>query len=172
MLSSINFRFNVSQCNEFQLLSPMQPTSRWNNRNGWRNMERRLHCLEGRSTQGRCRQAGEAGLCQGQENNLAKLVMSRCGSPRVAIFRVSITNGMTKTFTKLGLHLFDTKSLNQTWTPFVCWEYFKPSKHSHSPDFLDALASLKTMLDIKWVINSLMFSRFQDWRVLESITEC
>ena len=35
------------------------------------------------------------------------------------------------------------------------------------PQFLDALASLKTMLDIV----SLMFSRFQDYRVLESITE-
>ena len=34
--------------------------------------------------------------------------------------------------------------------------------------FLDALASLKTMLDIKL----LMFSRFQDYRVLEGITEC
>ena len=34
--------------------------------------------------------------------------------------------------------------------------------------FLDALASLKTMLDIKL----LMFSRFQDYRVLESIAEC
>ena len=34
--------------------------------------------------------------------------------------------------------------------------------------FLDALASLKTML----VIKSLMFSRFRDYRVLESITEC
>ena len=33
--------------------------------------------------------------------------------------------------------------------------------------FLDALASLKTMLDIK----ILMFSRFQDYRVLESIAE-
>ena len=34
--------------------------------------------------------------------------------------------------------------------------------------FLDALASLKTMLDI----HSLMFSRFQDCRVLESIAAC
>ena len=63
--SAINFRFNVSQCNEFQLLSPMLHTSRWNNRNKWRDLERSLHCLEGRSTQGRCRQAGEARLRQG-----------------------------------------------------------------------------------------------------------
>ena len=34
--------------------------------------------------------------------------------------------------------------------------------------FLDALASLKTMLDIQ----SETFSRFQDSRVLQSITEC
>ena len=34
--------------------------------------------------------------------------------------------------------------------------------------FLDALASLKTML----VIKSLMFSRFQDYSVLESFAEC
>ena len=34
--------------------------------------------------------------------------------------------------------------------------------------FLDALASLKTMLDIQ----SLTFSRFQEYRVLESIAEC
>ena len=34
--------------------------------------------------------------------------------------------------------------------------------------FLDALASLKATLDIKWF----MFSRFQDYRVLESIAEC
>ena len=63
--SAINFRFNVSQCYQFQLLSPMQPTSRWNNRNGWRDLERRVYCLEGRSTQGRCRQEGEARLRQG-----------------------------------------------------------------------------------------------------------
>ena len=34
--------------------------------------------------------------------------------------------------------------------------------------FLDALAPLKTMFKIK----SLMFSRFQDYRVLQGITEC
>ena len=37
--------------------------------------------------------------------------------------------------------------------------------------FLDALASLKTMLDIKSFIHSVTFSRFQDYRVLESIRE-
>ena len=63
--SAINFSFNISQCNQFQHLSPMLHTSRWNNRNKWRNMERRLHGLEGRSTQGRCRQEGEARLRQG-----------------------------------------------------------------------------------------------------------
>ena len=30
-----------------------------------RDVEHRLHCLEGRAAQGRRRQAGEAGLCQG-----------------------------------------------------------------------------------------------------------
>ena len=34
--------------------------------------------------------------------------------------------------------------------------------------FLDALASLKTKLDIKLV----MFSIFQDYRVLQSVTKC
>ena len=63
--SAIDFSFNISQCNQFQLLSPMQPTSRWNNRNRWRHMERCLHCLEGRSTHGQCRQEGEARLRQG-----------------------------------------------------------------------------------------------------------
>ena len=44
-----------------------------------------------------------------------------------------------------------------------------PKLSAHEPaTFLDALASLKTML----VIKSLMFSRFHDYRVLESIAEC
>ena len=42
--------------------------------------------------------------------------------------------------------------------------------------FLDALASLKTMLDIKWLIHSFInvfkITRFQEYyRVLQSITE-
>ena len=105
---------------------------RGDDRDVGRDVEHRLHRLEGRAAQGRCRQAGEAGLRQGQETILAKLFMFWYESPRLAIFRVSIIYAMIRTFTKLGLHLFGIKSLNQTWTPFVCWEY----KHSFSPDFV------------------------------------
>ena len=104
---------------------------RGDDRDVGRNMEHRLHRLEGRAAQGRRRQAGEAGLCQGQETTLAKLFLFWYESPRLALFRVSIIYAMIRTFTKLGLHLFGTKSLNQTWTPFICWEY----KHSSRPDF-------------------------------------
>ena len=54
-----------------------------------------------------------------------------------------------------------------------CTKFTHPSYYDLAVDgddthFLDALASLKTMLDIQW----LMFSRLQDYRVIESITEC
>ena len=114
--SAINFRFNVSQCNQFQLLFPMLPTSRWDNRNRWRNMERRLHCLEGRSTHGRCRQAGEARLRQGISWDM---IVQRQGWVRCTLTcREKMTNYIPCPFFKIIFRspVHHQPQLGTTWT--------------------------------------------------------